>query len=495
MFFEISLMVREYTKKRDLDKTKKELILELEELRKQLTGLKKTGRRHRITTESVLHEEVENELQVYRDNLKELMEKRYAELTMINEQLEQEIKERIKTEVLLRKSEEKYRILVENADDVITLRDLKFNLLFYNRAYYTSLGFEENETGEIENLDRIHHDDLPTIGDKRWELFKTGKTEYEYRIKHKDGHWVHRFVKSVIIQDIEPRRGSILSIIRDITKYKETEEQARQQQEQLIQADKMVSLGTLVSGVAHEINNPNNFLMLNIPLLLNAWTSVQPILDKYYRNEGDFFVGERLKYSRMRDSIHHLFSGILDGSKRIKSIVEQLKNFSRIETFDTGEPVDINEVIKTAVELVSNLIKESTKHFSVEYGHNLPKVEGSFQRLEQVIVNLLENSCQALPDAGRGISLSTRYNETANIILVKVKDEGKGIPPDTLSQILEPFFTTRRDSKGTGLGLSVSSNIIKNHDGFLNFESTPGKGTTATIILPVKKEKSDPGGQ
>jgi polar amino acid transport system substrate-binding protein len=179
----------------------------------------------------------------------------------------------------------------------------------------------------------------------------------------------------------------------------------------------------------------------------------------------------------------------LEGTKRIKSIVEQLKNFSRVETFDSNQPVNINQVIKTAVNLISNLIKQSTRCFSVDYGEDLPTLKGNFQRLEQVIINLIENSCQALPDENKAISVSTRYDKEANIILVKVKDEGIGMDSETLSKILDPFFTTKRHSKGTGLGLSVSSNIIKHHDGFLNFESTPGQGTTATIILPVKREE------
>ena len=104
--------------------------------------------------------------------------------------------------------------------------------------------------------------------------------EFEYRIKHRDGYLVYRYEKSVIIYGSDQHEESILSIIRDVTKYKQAEEQARLHQEQLIQADKMVSLGTLVSGVAHEINNPNNFVMLNIPMLQNAWDSIIPILDE-----------------------------------------------------------------------------------------------------------------------------------------------------------------------------------------------------------------------
>jgi len=385
----------------------------------------------------------------------------------------------------VQKSEELYRVLVENADDVILLCDLNFNILFRNKAYYSSLGFEVGDDESLEGVRRIHPDDLDVIEEKKRELFEKGRVEYEYRIKHADDHWVHRFAKSLLIFDSKNRKEAVLSIIRDITMYKEAVEQASLHEEQLIQADKMVALGTLVSGVAHEINNPNNFIMLNVPIVEKAWSSILPILDEYYMNHGDFFVGNRLKYSRMKESIPMLFSGILEGSKRIKNIVEELKDFSRQETYDLNQMVDINEVVKAAVTLVDNLVKRTTNLFMIQYGPDLPRVKGNFQRLEQVIINLLENSCQAIDQKEKAISLSTHFDPSANIILVRVRDEGVGMDPGILKKILEPFFTTKRHKKGTGLGLSVSSNIIKQHDGFLNFESTPGKGTTATIILPV----------
>lgn len=453
-------------RKRDIDKTKDELLYEIKKLRRQIARLKAAGDNQERKLSAGFEDAVNIKLQAYHESLKGFPA---AEASPAG-------------------TEELYRVLVENAADVITLSDLDFNILFHNRAYHTSLGYND-ENIDLEGFERIHPDDVPKIKTSRNELFKTGEVELEYRIQHKEGHWIYRHVKSVIIYDSAHRQESILSIIRDVTGYKQTEEQARLHQEQLIQADKMVSLGTLVSGVAHEINNPNNFVMLNIPMLQKAWDSVLPILDEHVKNEGDFFVGDRLKYSNMRKSIPLLLSGILEGTKRIKNIVEQLKNFSRMDTFDSTQSVDINQVIKSAVNLIGNLLQQSTNRFSIDYGKNLPSLKGNFQRLEQVIINLIENSCQALPDKNKAICVSTQYDKEANIIMVKVKDEGIGMDADTLSKILDPFFTTRRHSKGTGLGLSVSSNIIKNHDGFLNFESTPGKGTTATIILPVKREE------
>jgi polar amino acid transport system substrate-binding protein len=264
------------------------------------------------------------------------------------------------------------------------------------------------------------------------------------------------------------------------------EEQAKVHQQQLMQTGKMVALGTLVSSVGHEINNPNNFIMLNAPLLKEAWEHVLPILDDYCEKDRDFTIGS-VRYAEMRDRIPRLLSGISDGSKRINEIVEDLRGFLRRDASDLNQSVDVSAVLRSAISLLSNMIHKSTSHFSVSYGDNLPKLRGNSHRLEQVFINLIQNACQALPDIRRGISLSTFYNEERHSIVVKVQDEGLGIPPDILPHITDPFFTTKSDSGGIGLGLSISSRIIKEHGGTLVFASEPGQGTIAEITLPVSQ--------
>lgn len=281
--------------------------------------------------------------------------------------------------------------------------------------------------------------------------------------------------------------GAVL-VMHDITARKLAEEKEKLHQEQLIQADKMVALGTLVSGVAHEINNPNNFVMLNIPILEKSWTSVIPILDKHFEENGDFFVGNRLKYSKIRESIPVLLKGITEGSNRIKNIVKELKDFARKETSDLDQTIDVNEVVKAAITLTSNLIKKSTMDFTINYGENIPKIKGNFQRLEQVVINLIENSCQALNNNEQAILIKTTSETENNTVIIEVADEGIGMNQYTMKEIFDPFFTTKRDIGGTGLGLSVSSNIIMNHKGSLEYESEPGKGTKAFIRLPVSRE-------
>ncbi len=237
-------------------------------------------------------------------------------------------------------------------------------------------------------------------------------------IDQKDG--TRRFVE-VSVSLMRNEKGEpkgFYGIARDVTERKQAEEQLRHHEQQMMQASKMVALGTLVSSVAHEINNPNNFIMLNAPLLLEAWESSKPILEEYYEKNGDFIIGG-MKYTEMRENIPVLFSGILDGSKRIKQIVEDLRDFVRRDASDMTQPVDMNAVIKSAISLLSNMIMKSTKHFSIEYGRNLPVIKGNFQRFEQVIINLIQNACQALPDTQRGIFISTSYDEKKRCIVVK----------------------------------------------------------------------------
>lgn len=264
-------------------------------------------------------------------------------------------------------------------------------------------------------------------------------------------------------------------------------ERAEQHQQQLVQLDKMVALGTLVSGVAHEINNPNNFIMLNTPILADAWKSILPILDDYQQEHGDFVAGG-LMYSEIREHVDSLFAGIMGGANRIKNIVDGLKGFARAEASERSFGIDVNKTVQAALLLVNNQIKKATDHLHVSCQEKLPTLYANAQRLEQVWVNLLQNACECLLSRDKGIFVSTSYDSNHACVIVEVRDQGPGIPLDKLQKVMDPFFTTKRDSGGTGLGLSISSGIIKDHGGTLNLTSSP-EGTTATVKIPVTEPK------
>lgn len=257
----------------------------------------------------------------------------------------------------------------------------------------------------------------------------------------------------------------------------------KQHQKQLIQADKLSSIGVLVSGVAHEINNPNALFLLNLPQLQRAWVDIAPILDERFKERGDFDIG-RLPYSLMREDIPEMLSEMRDSGGRIKRIVEDLKNFSRQDdSADVGD-VNLNQVAKSTLRLVENKIRKATDNFTLQLTENLPPVSGKSQRLEQVVINLLINACQALEDRSQAIVLKTGFSQ--GDVWLMVQDQGCGIAPENLSKLIDPFFTTRREDGGTGLGLSVSSEIVREHNGHLNFSTTKENGTIVKLSLPRK---------
>jgi len=311
----------------------------------------------------------------------------------------------------------------------------------------------------------------------------------EHRIIHRDGsiRWIRNSI--VVSKDESGRPIAYDGLINDITERKRAEIAAAIRNEQLIQADKMASLGILVSGVAHEINNPNNYILLNSQLFSKIWKDVAPILEEYFVDNGDFSIAG-MPYSTSKEKILQSLDGILKGSERIQTITKGLTEYARSDSGRLNESVDINKVVELAIVITNNMIHKSTTNFSVEYGSNIPLIKGNAQQLEQVVINLINNACQSLKDQTAGIKVSTSYIPSQRSVRVKVEDQGVGIAKTDLKHIMDPFFTTKRNMGGTGLGLSVSYNIVKSHGGTLVLSSEPNKGTTARALLPVLQEES-----
>ena len=277
--------------------------------------------------------------------------------------------------------------------------------------------------------------------------------------------------------------------VRDITERVLADRAAKEKQQQLVQADKMVSLGVLVAGMAHEINNPNSVLTLNLPLLQEVWEDVTPILEAYYRDNGDFLAGG-LEYSELRDMMPDLLARMFEGATRIRGIVGSLKNFSRRAPDDFKWDIDINDVVRNSLALVGNLVAKATSRFTVSLAEGLPAVTANPQKISQVVINLVVNACEALTAREQAITVKTLFDPGENVVAIRVVDAGAGIAPEILSKIMDPFFTTKRESGGTGLGLSVSSAIVAEHGGRLVFASAPGVETKAELRLPASPDAS-----
>jgi PAS domain S-box-containing protein len=285
----------------------------------------------------------------------------------------------------------------------------------------------------------------------------------------------------------------IYCTFRDVTERLRMEKEAQNIQAKLIQANKMTSLGLLVSGVAHEINNPNNFIMANSQLLERSWADALKILHEYYLENGEFYVGG-VPFSELEAHSPKLFAGITDGSRRIESIINNLKNFARKDGSIERIDVNVNQVATSAISILHYELNKFTENFHVELAENIPLVKGSSQQLGQIIINLLMNACQALPSRQHGIWLTTSFDAAADQVIISVKDEGHGMSPEKSRMIMEPFFTTKLDSGGTGLGLSICQSITKDHSWCIDFASEQEKGSTFYVKIPVgapvKKEQS-----
>jgi signal transduction histidine kinase/ABC-type amino acid transport substrate-binding protein len=260
-----------------------------------------------------------------------------------------------------------------------------------------------------------------------------------------------------------------------------TEKTLLQQEAQ--RASHLASLGELSAGVAHEINNPNGLILLNLPFLQQAFDEALPILDEHWAaSSQDFLAG--LPYERARHEIPRVLQAILESSRRIRRIVEDLRNFARPASHESFSEVDLSTVLDTAQRLTENTLRKVSAVLSVDIQPGLPNVHGNQHLLEQVMVNLLLNAGQALTEPGQAITVKAWRDPATGGAVLEVRDEGRGMPPEVLAHAADPFFTTRREQGGTGLGLSMTARIIKEHKAELRIMSHPEMGSAFTITFP-----------
>ena len=280
------------------------------------------------------------------------------------------------------------------------------------------------------------------------------------------------------------------SLRREMDERTRLEEKAREQELQLIQANKMTALGTLVAGVAHEINNPNNLTMMNARVVAEAWGDAQPILEDYHDDNGEFLIGG-LPYAEMRETVPALIRDMHAGAQRIERIVSNLKDFARPRQQAVQTTLQVNEAVQRAVNLLRHRIGKAIT-FQVELAEGLPSLQGDAQQIEQVVVNLVTNALEALPAEGGQVTVSTRHNQDEREVEIEVRDSGIGIPRENVERLCDPFFTTKQEQGGTGLGLAITYTLVRDHGGNLVFESTLGQGTQARVTLPCAAESPLP---
>lgn len=308
---------------------------------------------------------------------------------------------------------------------------------------------------------------------------------HEVTCHSKDGHLLRLEISvSCLLVAGAPQ---FLVIMRDTTMRIKLEREARLSQSKLIQSNKMASLGLMVSGVAHEINNPNNYILSNAQLLERSCGDIIKVMREYQQENGDFLIGG-LPFAEMEQHFPEMISGIIDGTQRINNIISDLKTFARQGSETRFEEMDVNLAVKSALVIIRSQLTRHTNNFTVQLADNLPRINGNSQQIAQVVINLLMNACQALPDETAAISLVTRADDATAEVVITVADEGGGIPDELTRRVMEPFFSTKTDCGGTGLGLSISDTIVREHSGTLSFHSAPGTGTLFEVRLPAVKQ-------
>lgn len=348
-------------------------------------------------------------------------------------------------------SEKKYRRIFESSMDMVFVTDNKGRFLDINQTGKTIIG-GGSMAGAADGFSLSDVFSSPVEYDViQQDLMQQGFVkDREFTLKTLSGNELQALLSSSCQFDAGGEVLGCEGIIKDIT-------QRRNMEQQLLQADKLASLGQLSAGVAHEINNPLGLILGYTQLML--------------REEPD----SSQKYEDLKTIEKH--------TRNCKTIVEALLNFAR-KTETMKVRVDVNCAVEQVVTVIRHQFELSGIEVHTLYDADLPPVLGDTEKLKQVVMNLVMNARQAISDTGH-INLTTRYDNKNHNITITVRDSGSGIPPHVITRIFDPFFTTKPTGQGTGLGLSVSYGIVKEHGGEITVDSEPEKGSRFSVTLPA----------
>ncbi len=391
------------------------------------------------------------------------LEQEQARLIQSKSDLELEIEDRKQAEKALQKSEEKYRLLVENINDVIFQTDQNGTLTYISPVTKTLAGYDPSELIGQHFIEIIYEEDLELLAGRYEELMAGIIKPTEYRILDKSGEPIWVRSSSTLIYENDNVVG-IQGVLTNIAEEKKL-------QLQLQQAQKMESIGTLAGGIAHDFNN----LLMGI----QGRTSLMS-----------------MDIEPSHPHFEHL-KGIEESVKSAAALTGQLLGFARGGKYETT-PVDLNDIVNKNSEMFGRTKKEISIHRKNQKGIWTVAVDRT--QIEQVLLNLYVNAWQAMSGTGKlfleteNVTLDEAYVKPYGVnpgryVKISVTDTGIGMDKATQQRIFDPFFTTREKSRGTGLGLASVYGIIKNHDGIVTVQSRKGKGATFNIFLPVTEKE------
>jgi signal transduction histidine kinase len=296
---------------------------------------------------------------------------------------------------------------------------------------------------------------------------------------------------AIAIENAELFRKTV-NLVDQIQRLNEEKEEQRKQ---LVQADKMISLGILTSGIAHDIATPLGAIAANIRFIANYSPELLELLDELCTPKKQISI-RNLSLPVFREKFQQGIEGIQTCVENMKGILETLRSFYKKDVLLIEEDVDINKVVTDSIPLLSHEFSRTGCEPVLKLTKSLPPVRGNFQSLQQVLINLLINACHAVmkkeynKNEKKHIILETCCESYGKVVIVKVKDNGTGMEDRVLAKITQPFFTTRHSDGGTGLGLHITHKIIEEHKGIISIYSKINEGTIVTITLPQKGKKS-----
>lgn len=342
--------------------------------------------------------------------------------------------------------------ILENTHDLICIVDPNFQVVVVNRALSRVLGVPARKAVGERFLDWIAEESRDTFqkGHRR-ALAGQPVQSLEVAFKRPDGDNANALVSLHLLNGRRVERDAVLVSGQDLT-------QIGALQNQVIHAEKLSTLGKLVAGVAHELNNPLTSITVYADFLLKKFDGLGQV--------GDVEMLQRISH----------------GAQRIQSFSRELVTYARPAANVFGE-VDINAVVDQAVSFCEHGIHDADVELTRELDLSIPFIWAVQQQLQQVLINLITNACDALPKGGGTLRIRTSEDEDG-MVRLEVDDSGVGIESDSLGHIFEPFFTSKMPGKGTGLGLSIVKNIIEGHKGRIEVRSVRGKGTKFIVRLP-----------
>ncbi len=388
-----------------------------------------------------------------------------------------DITDRKRSDLQIRESRNMLRAVFDGISDPLVMVREDMTLIMLNRAalrFFGALLYRDViGTSCLESFRGRYGQEASGL--VRSAIAEERPARYELETKGDSARYEEVFVYPVHAGG-EDRRMAIIRIT-DRTKQ-------RLMERELIQSEKLASLGLLISGIVHEINNPNNFISFNIPILHDYLQEILPVLDEHAARTPHYEV-QGMAYMDFRNDVMKLLENIEHGSVRINTTVAKLKEFSRKKDERGARPILPTGVVERAVAICHTQIRKTVKTFDVQVQKDMSEMVSDPDAIEQTLINLLINAAQAADKPDSHIRLDVRRGASGKEGLVlEVQDNGCGMDAKTASRIFDPFFTTKEEGLGTGLGLYISKNLLEAVGGSISVESEIGRGTTIRVVIP-----------